>query len=113
MNLENAIQKHPYRAYCEESDQEEGEVQLFPGGSDDDGEVSNYSEQVLQEAAGHFDGFEPENLNIKSFKARSAAVGLVAVGLYLKEILSKEKFSLVFALFSTSPGLFDINFISN
>lgn len=83
-----------------------------PVGSDDEGEGSHSSEQAFAAAAERFEGFDPDNWSVKSFKARAAAANFVTAGLTEKESLTREDISIVLGLLSTPPGLADSNFMA-
>lgn len=81
-------------------------------GSDDEGESPLSPNDALEAAAKQFEGFEPENWSIKSFKKRAAAAAVVTAALGKKDKLTDEEVSLVLSLLQNEPGLADSNFIA-
>lgn len=83
-----------------------------PLASDDEGEISHSPEDALVAATERFEGFEAETWNVKSFKARAAAAGVVISSLNEKDVFSAEDVSIVLGLLSSPPGLADSNFMA-
>lgn len=80
--------------------------------SDDEGEISQSPADVLSSAAEKFEGFEPDNWSVKSFKARAAATTVVLNALGEKEGLEADDVSTILGLLLNDPGLADSNFIA-